>query len=173
MIEEDDEEWFEYAVRPNKTKIKRDIAVIFSMAEEICALSEANIRTLALPDNLLTSVLETTPMAHKGARKRQLKYITAQLRKLELEPIREKLDRIKTQSAHGVREHHHAERWRDNLLSEQKEQALTELLNEYPHADRQYIRQLQRNVLKEQQQQKPPKSARLLYQCVKALISEQ
>ncbi len=168
----DDEEWVEYAERPNKTQIKRDIAEVFAMAEEICALSESHIHSLELPDALLATILETAPMPHKGARKRQLKYITAQLRKLDLDAVREKLDRIKTQSAHGVREHHQAERWRDNLLSEQGEQILTALINEFPTTDRQYIRQLQRNALKEKQQQKPPKSARLLYQCIKELIAE-
>ncbi len=168
---DDDEELIEYAVRPNKSQIKRDIAVIFALAEEICDLSEPQIDTLELPENIHKAVLEAAKMPHKGARKRQLKYITAQLRKTDLQAVQEKLARIKNQSAHAVREHHQVEQWRDRLLSERGHDQLTRLLSEFPEADSQYLRQLQRNALKEQQTAKPPRSARLLYKYLKELIS--
>ncbi|WP_031434056.1 ribosome biogenesis factor YjgA [Methylomarinum vadi] len=168
---DDDEELIEYAVRPNKSQIKRDIAVVFAMAEEICDLAETQIDSLELPENIYKAVLEAAKMPHKGARKRQLKYITAQLRKIDLEAVQEKLARIKNQSAHAVREHHQAEQWRDQLLSENGHEQLTRLLSEFPQADSQHIWQLQRNALKERQAEKPPRSARLLYQYLKELIS--
>lgn len=168
---EDDEEQIEYAVRPNKSQIKRDIAEVSAMAEEMCDLAEAQLNTLELPEAIAKAILEAAKMPPKGARKRQLKFITGQLRKLELDEVKEKLARIKTQSAHGVREHHQAEQWRDKLLSENGHDQLTHLLNEFPEADAQHIRQLQRNALKEQKAEKPPKSARLLYKYLKELIS--
>lgn len=168
---EDDEEYIEYAVRPNKTQIKKDIAEVFAMAEEICELAETQINTLELPEAVHKAILEAAKMPHKGARKRQMKFITAQLRKLDLDEVKEKLARIKNQSAHAVREHHQAEQWRDRLLSENGHDQLTQLLNEFPQADAQHIRQLQRNALKELKAEKPPKSARLLYKYLKELIS--
>ncbi|MGZ8159568.1 MAG: ribosome biogenesis factor YjgA, partial [Methylobacter sp.] len=108
-------------------------------------------------------------MAHKGARKRLLKFIAGQLHKIDAEPILEKLARIKNKSAHAVREHHTAERWRDRLIAEGND-ALTELLDEQPHADRQLLRQLLRNAQKEAEAGKPPKSSRLLYRQLKALF---
>jgi len=47
---------------------------------------------------------------------------------------------------------------------------LTELFNEQPHADRQQLRQLLRNVQKEAEAAKPPKSSRLLYRYLKTLL---
>jgi ribosome-associated protein len=170
---DDDEDYIEYAVRPNKTQIKRDIAAIHSMAEEVCGLAETHINTLNLPENIHQAILEAAKMPHKGARKRQMKFITAQLRKIDLDELTEKLNRIKSQSAHAVREHHQAERWRDQLLSDKGQEQLTELLNQFPNADTQQIRQLQRNARKEQQAEKPPKSARMLYQYLKELIVNQ
>ncbi len=167
---DDEEDYIEYAVRPNKSQIKRDIAAVFAMAEEICELSEAQINTLELPENIHKALLEAAKMPHKGARKRQLKFITAQLRKIDMEAVQEKLARIKNQSAHAVREHHLAERWRERLLSENGQEQLTQLLNELPDIDVQHLRQLQRNALKEQQAGKPPKSARLLYKYLKEQI---
>jgi len=166
----DEDELIEYAVRPNKTQIKRDIAAIAKMAEEISELSESQIIGLELPDNIRHAIMDAAKMPHKSARKRLFKYITARLRELDIEPVTEKLARIENKSAHAIREHHQAEHWRDQLLGENGHDVLTQLLTELPHADSQHLRQLQRNALKELKAEKPPKSARLLYRYLKQLI---
>lgn len=168
---EDDEEIEYYAVRPNKTRIKQEIAVIFAMAEEICRLSPSHIDELGLPESIERAILEAAKMGQNSARKRLLKYITAQLRILDLEPVKEKLARITNRSAHAVREHHQVERWRDLLLADTGARLLTQFISEFPDADSQYIRQILRNAQKEALEDKPPKSARLLYQYLKKLIS--
>lgn len=158
-----------YAVRPNKTQIKKDMAALFALSEEMSELSAAQLKYLELPDNIYKAVVEVSGMPHKGARKRLLKFITGQLNKIEVEPILEKLARMKNKSAHAVREHHIVERWRDKLIAGGND-ALTELLNEQLQADRQQLRQLLRNVQKEAEAAKPPKSARLLYRYLKNLL---
>ena len=174
MIEEYDFEEMEegveyYAIRPNKTRIKKDIAALFELGEEISELSLANIVSFDLPENIHKAVIEVGSMPHKGARKRQLKYIAGQLHKIDVEPILEQLARLKNQSAHAVREHHQLERWRDRLIAE-GDDALADLLDEQPLADRQQLRQLVRNAQKELQAAKPPKSSRLLYRYLKTLF---
>ena len=159
-----------YAVRPNKTQIKKDMAALFALSEEISELSVTQINTLELPENIHKAILEVSKMPHKGARKRLLKYITGQLNKIDVDPILEKLARIKNKSAHGVREHHIVERWRDRLVNGGQE-ALTAFLNEHPEADRQQVRQLLRNIQKETETNKPPKSSRLLYRYLKSLLN--
>ena len=158
-----------YAVRPNKTQLKKDMAVLFALSEEISELSATQLKTLELPDNIYKAVVEVSGMPHKGARKRLLKFITGQLNKIEVEPVLEKLARMKNKSAHAVREHHIVERWRDRLIAGGND-VLTELLNEQPHADRQQLRQLLRNAQKEAEAAKPPKSSRLLYRYLKDLF---
>ena len=158
-----------YAVRPNKTQLKKDMAALFALSEEMSELSATQLKYLELPENIHKAVVEVSGMPHKGARKRLLKFITGQLHKIDVEPILEKLARMKNKSAHAVREHHIVERWRDKLIAEGNE-ALTELFNEQPHADRQQLRQLLRNVQKEAEVAKPPKSSRLLYRYLKNLL---
>jgi ribosome-associated protein len=158
-----------YAVRPNKTQIKKEMATLFALGEELSALSAAHIKSLELPEIIDKAVLEVAKMPHTGARKRLLKYIAGHLHKIDVNPILEKVARIKNTSAHAVREHHLAEHWRDKLIAEGNE-ALTEFLDEYPHADRQQLRQLMRNAQKEAELAKPPKSSRLLYQYLKSLM---
>lgn len=169
--EYDDEEEIEYyAVRPNKTQIKRDMAALFVLGEEMSALSPAQLNTLELPEKLHHALAEVARMPHTGARKRQLKYIAGLLHKMEdTAPLNEKMDRIRNKSAHAVREHHVAERWRDRLIAEGND-ALTELLDEHPDADRQVLRQLLRNAQKEAAAGKPPKSSRQLYRKLKELF---
>ncbi|WP_262964440.1 ribosome biogenesis factor YjgA [Methylobacter psychrophilus] len=155
-----------YAIRPNKTQIKKELAVLFALSEELSELSAAQVKYLELPDNIHKGVMEVSGMPHKGARKRLLKFITGQLNKIDIDPILEKLARMKNQSAHAVREHHIVERWRDRLIAGGNN-ALTEFLNEQPDADRQQLRQLLRNIQKETQAGTPPKSSRLLYRYLK------
>ncbi|MEI8208212.1 MAG: DUF615 domain-containing protein [Methylococcales bacterium] len=159
-----------YAVRPNKTQLKKDLAVLFALSEEISNLSAPQVKNLELPENIHKAVMEVSGMPHKGARKRLLKYITGQLNKIDVEPILENLARMKNKSVHSVREHHIVERWRDRLIKGGNE-ALTEFLNEQPDADRQQLRQLLRNIQKEAEASKPPKSFRLLYRYLKGVFN--
>jgi len=170
LYEEEGEE--QYAIRPNKTAIKRDIAEIAKLADQICELSEPQIHTLGFEESLQSTILEAAKMPPKAARKRQLKFITAQLRKLNLEPVLAQIDRFKSKSIHAVREHHQAELWRDRLIGEDGHGALTELLEKFPNADRQHLRQLQRNAKKEAESNKPPKSSRLLYREIRSLLEQ-
>jgi ribosome-associated protein len=158
-----------YAVRPNKTQIKKEMATLFALGEELSALSSVQIKSLELPEIIDKAVIEATKMSHTGARKRLLKYIAGHLHKIDVDPILERLARIKNTSAHAVREHHIAEHWRDKLIAEGNE-ALTEFFYEYDYADRQQLRQLMRNAQKEAELAKPPKSSRLLYRYLKELL---
>jgi len=167
--EYDDEEIEYYAIRPNKTQIKKDMAALFDLSEEMSELSAGQLKILELPELIHKAVTEVSGMPHKGARKRLLKYIAGQLHKIDVEPILDKLSRIKNKSAHAVREHHVVERWRDRLIAEGNN-ALTALLDEQPQADSQLLRQLIRNAQKEAEAGKPPKSSRLLYRQLKELF---
>ena len=159
-----------YAIRPNKTRIKKDMAVLFALSQELADLPPTQLKALELPDILHKSLTEASGMPHKSARKRLLKFITGQLNKIDIDPYLERLARMKSQSAHAVREHHIAERWRARLINDGNA-ALTELLNDHPHADRQQLRQLIRNAQKETELAKPPKSSRLLYRYLKVLLN--
>ncbi|WP_411725564.1 ribosome biogenesis factor YjgA [Methyloglobulus sp.] len=158
-----------YAIRPNKTQIKKEIAGLFALGETMSKLSAAHLHSLELPENIRKAVSEVADMPHTSARKRLLKYIAGQLHKIDVAPVQEKLARIQNKSAHAVREHHIIEHWRDKLIREGNE-ALTELLDEQPAAELLKIRHILRNIKKEAETGKPPKSARLLYRYLKTLF---
>jgi len=167
FIEEELEEET-WAIRPNKTQIKRDIAAIHDLCEDITQLAPTQIEKLDLPEQMVLALSEAAKMPFKAARKRQLKFITGQMRKLDVEPIQEALDKIKAKSAHASRELHQLEKWRERLLSDDKH-ALTDLLNQCPGADAQQLRQLI-NSKKEISLAKPVKSSRLLFKYLRVLL---
>ncbi len=167
--EEYEDEVEYYAIRPNKTRIKKEIGDLFALGETMSKLSVAHLSSLELPDNIHKAVSEVANMPHTGARKRSLKYIAGQLHKMDVAPIQEKLARIQNKSAHSVREHHILEHWRDKLINEGNA-ALTELFDEQPTIDLQQIKQLLRNIKKEAETNKPPRSSRLLYRYLKDLF---
>ena len=170
--EDADEDIEYYAVRPNKTRIKKEIAALFALGETMSKLSAEHLISLELPENIYKAVCEVAKLPQTGARKRSLKYIAGQLHKIDVAPFEEKLARIQSTSAHAVREHHLAEKWRDRLIAGSND-ALTDLLDEYPEADAQQIKQLLRNIKKETDTGKPPKSSRLLYRYLKTVFQQE
>ena len=65
-----------------------------------------------------------------------------------------------------------AERWRDRLLSADDSQ-LAAFMERFPGCDRTLVRQLVRNARKEQELEKPPRSARKLFRYIKQLSDPQ
>ena len=173
MSEFIEEDWEEetWAIRPNKSQLKRDIAEVSQLSEEISQLTSSQIAKLSLPDVIVLAIESAAKMPAKSARKREMKYVTSLMRHEDLDAIQESLDKMKAKSAHATRELHQAERWRDRLLSEDNK-VVTEFLNQFPTAEVQQIRQLIRNAKKEIASSKPPKNSRLLFRYLRELIEE-
>lgn len=156
--------------RASKSQLKRESAALQDLAAELAELPKAQLAALALPDDIFAALCQAAGMPPRGARKRQLKYVGGLFREIDVQPIVDKLARIKNQSADAARELHKAERWRERLIAGDDAE-VTSLLNEYPAADRQHLRQLIRSAKKETAQGTPPKSARLLFRYLKELFA--
>ena len=90
------------------------------------------------------------------------------LRQRDVDPIRQALDKLKNRHNQQVALFHKLEQIRDRLI-EQGDDAVPEVLNLWPNADRQQLRSLIRNAKKEKEGNKPPKSARLIFQYLREL----
>ena len=153
----------------SKTQLKKDSLDIQKLGEDLISLDKQNFNSLGLPENVAAAIDAARKMKKDGARKRQVQYIGKLLRKIDVEPVREEFERIKHNLGKETREFHRLEKWRDRLLAD-GDAALSDLLNEYPQADRQHLRQLMRQANKEKKLEKPPKSAREIFQYLKSLI---
>ena len=154
----------------SKSEIKRDAEGLKQLGEKLVNLTKANLTKVPLDDSLKDAI-ELAQRLQKEARRRQLQYIGKLLRSIDAEPIREALEKIENKHNQQQAMLHKLEILRDELVAK-GDAALTDLLNEYPSADRQQLRNLIRAAQKEKEQNKPSKAYREIYQILKTLILE-
>lgn len=168
----------------SKSQRKREAADITRLGQTLASLSSSELDTLGLDDSIRGHVEDLKKITSNGARKRQTLFLGKQLRAIDVEPILAGLETLRLSSHAETRLLHLAESWRDRLLARRPDgsaldttastgnKALTDFLSNHPHADRQLLRQLIRNANTEHTRQKPPKSARLLFQHLKDTLSD-
>jgi ribosome-associated protein len=155
--------------RVSKSQLKRESAALQDLAAELAELPKAQLASLPLTEDVFAAICQAASLPHRGARKRQLKYVGGLFREIDVQPIVERLARIKNQSAVAAREHHKVEHWRERLVLG-GDADLTALLHGYPDADRQHLRQLIRSAKKEAAESVPPRSSRQLFRYLRELF---
>jgi ribosome-associated protein len=158
---------------PSKSQRKRDAHEIRDLGSELAALGEAERGRIPLSDDIRIEIDKLIATRAHGARKRQLGFLAKQLRRHDLQPIYEALEAIRQTARSHTLSHHLVEEWRDKLLGLEplsSTEALTLFLAQYPNADRQRLRQLQRKAIAEREANRPPRSARELFRMVRDIV---
>jgi ribosome-associated protein len=151
----------EYAIRPNKTQIKKEIRVLNDLGKELIAMPDSALKKIPISDDMRKAIADGKRFS-RGALQRQLRRIASLLTHEDIEAIELELQRQKQPSKQQTAEFHQLEQWRDRLI-DGDEKLLTELIYQFENIDRQRIRQLVRNATQEKAKSKPPKSARALF----------
>lgn len=157
---------------PSRSQQRRDALEVLALGEKLVSLTEAQLSRLPVPESLLPHIRECKRITAQIAHKRQLQYLAKQMRREGdevLEAIRDALDEKGEAARREVAAMHRVETWRERLLTD-GDAALAQLLDEYPHADRQSLRQLARNALEERKRNKPPRAFRELYRELRELL---
>ncbi len=152
----------------SKTQRKNECNELQSLGEALITLSNEELNKFNLPEILYKAVLDARKIRQHGALKRQRQYIGKLMRDADAEDIANRLEQIRHK--HDLNNVHfkRIEQWRDRIL-EAGDKAIDELLTEFTQADRQYLRQLHRNYLKEAKQNKPPAAARQIFKYIREL----
>lgn len=161
--EEEDEE----IIWVSKSEIKRDAEELKRLGAELVDLGKNSLDKIPL-DERLRNEIELAQRIKKEGRRRQLQLIGKLLRSIDVEPIRIALDKLKNRHNQQVALFHKLEMLRDRLIDEGDE-AMTDVIALYPQADRQQLRSMIRNAQKEKAGNKPPKSARQIFQYLREL----
>lgn len=157
---------------PSRSEQRRQALDVLALAQQLAELSDAQLGRLPLPEHLLPLFLQTRRITAHVARKRQIAYVAKQLRREDdamLEAVRDALSKDGEAARQETALLHRAERWRDRLLDE-GDDALAELLDTCPQADRQQLRQLLRNTAEERARSKPPRAYRQLFRTLRELL---
>lgn len=157
---------------PSKSQRKRDAHAIKDLGESLVNLEPGQLSKFDLPESILKVINDTRHIRQHGARKRQLMYLGKQLRQLDTEPLMQHLEQLQRPHQEEVALSHQIERWRDRLLQEGQD-ALTDFIDQHPHAERQLVRQLIRNAQQQTQQQAAPKAARKLFKYIREVLTGQ
>ncbi|MGB1009563.1 MAG: ribosome biogenesis factor YjgA [Thiolinea sp.] len=165
MYDDDDEKV--YAERPNKTALKREAEANKALILRMMNMGDGLYKALELSEELREAV-DNCKRFKKQALKRQLIFTTSLMRHEDPVAIAAQIDALERPAKQDVAAFHQLEQWRDQLLSGDNA-VLDTLLNTFDAVDIQYLRQLVRNAAKEKKNNKPPKSARLLFQYLKEL----
>ena len=157
----------------SRTKQRIEAMEIRGLAEKLVALPAAQLARLPIPEELMPHIVETQRIPSPIAHKRPLQFLAKQMRREEDEEREASRDAMDEGGEAARRETallHQAEQWRDRLLAD-GDDALAALLEEFPTADRQKLRQLVRNATDERAKNKPPRAFRDLFREVRELLS--
>ncbi|SEM68619.1 ribosome biogenesis factor YjgA [Nitrosomonas marina] len=147
--------------KPSKTQRKLAMHSLQKTGEQLVTLSDNQLAELNLPEDLHEAIIVARQITKFGARQRQMQFIGKLMRRIDVLPIEEKLRALQHNSSHQIALTHLAERWRDQLLSDNE--ALTEFTRQYSGAETTQIRVLVRNARKEIDNNKAPKNYRQLF----------
>jgi ribosome-associated protein len=159
---------------PSRSEQRRAALDVLALAQQLVALSAAQLAKLPIPEDLLPHIRDTQRITSHVAHKRQLAFLAKQMRREDdatLDAIRDALDAGGEAGRRETALLHRVEGWRDRLLSD-GDLALADLLVEHPDADRQHLRQLVRNAIDERNRNKPPHAARELFRALRELMAE-
>lgn len=154
----------------SKTEMKTDMDALQKLGEELVELKPSILDKFPLSEDLAQAIKDAQRFKNE-AKRRQLQYIGKVMRNVDPEPIQAALDKIRNKHSQATVELHKLEQLRDRVVAE-GDAAISDVMEMYPEADRQRLRQLARQANKEKSANKPAKSSREIFQILKELKLE-
>ncbi|MGV0033671.1 MAG: ribosome biogenesis factor YjgA [Candidatus Azotimanducaceae bacterium WSBS_2022_MAG_OTU7] len=157
-------------LEPSKSQKKRAMDALKELGDRLTGLSPDHLAKVA--DDDIRHAVEAARKITKGnARKRQIQYIAKLLSRIDADPIKNIIETLDASSAAYVQKFHQLESWRESLVDGDSE-ALSEILDTFPNADRQKLRHLVRKASDEREAGQETTHFRRLFQFLKALTEE-
>lgn len=166
--EEDNLSFDDANEKPSKSERKREMQALQDVGEAIIKLSVGEFATIPLEGELLTAITLARRLKSGEGLRRQMQYVGKLMRHADTVAIEAALQDLQNGRALHNQRFHQLEQLRDLLISEGVS-AMDKVLEPYPHADRQHLRQLILTAVKEREQEKPPAAARKLFRYLRDL----
>jgi ribosome-associated protein len=155
----------------SKSERKRRMLALQQLGESLLELNERQLAAIPLEDaRLLEALRECRRINSNSARRRHLQYIGKLMRSIDAEPIERALGRLHEEHRGAVATHHELEMLRDELLAAGPG-GVDHVLERFPAADRQQLRQLVLQHQRERQRNQPPAASRRLFRYLRELQS--
>ena len=161
MFEQEDE-WV------SKTQMKKQMNDLQALGMELTKLSSDTLKKIGLDEELFEAIATYKRITSNSALKRQAQFIGRLMRDTDPAPIEAYLAKLRGDNAAHNAFLQRVEQARTRLLAD--DGAITQFMADFPQADAGKLRTLIRNTKKEQEQNKPPKNFRALFQEIKAVM---
>ena len=161
MFEQEDE-WV------SKTQMKKQMNDLQALGMELTKLSSDTLKKIGLDEELFEAIATYKKITSNSALKRQAQFIGRLMRDTDPAPIEAYLAKLRGDNAAHNAFLQRVEQARTRLLVD--DGAITQFMADFPQADAGKLRTLIRNTKKEQEQNKPPKNFRALFQEIKAVM---
>jgi ribosome-associated protein len=155
--------------KDSKSQRKEDMLALQKIGESLIKLTEEQLATIDLPDNLLTAIQHTKLLTSNEAKRRQLQYIGKIMRQIDPESIKQALKHIEFIHEINTVQFHQIEEWRTKLLVH-GDDALNSFVVDYPKCDRQQLRQLIRNAQQDRKNNKNTGAEKALFKYLRSKV---
>ncbi|NBD19952.1 DUF615 domain-containing protein [Aquabacterium fontiphilum] len=160
--------------RPSRSALKRASHELQALGEQLLGLPDSHLNDLTMPDRLREAIADCKKMKAGEGRRRQMQFIGKLMRDVDPEPLREAVAVFQLGHARNALALHQAERWRADLLAEERS-GLDRWLAEHPDTDVQRLRTLIRNARKDAAaapEQRSGRAFRELFQFIKSALAD-
>jgi len=154
---------------PSKTQRKRDADAMLTLGKQLVEIQTEKLRQLNIPTQIFDTIIQAKDIQAHAAKKRQFKFLARMLQSIDTHALEKWIEQRDQQHQQGIHSFHHIEQARDQLIQGGKA-AMTSFVTTHPNVDHQKLNQLVRSANKEVQNQKPLKSARLLFRYLKEIM---
>jgi ribosome-associated protein len=153
---------------PSKSQLKRDSHALQSMGKELVEMPEGKLQKFNLSDSLKEAVYEARKLKSREAKRRHLQYIGKLMRLSNIDEIQNTLDKMDHQSLTYRQYFKQLEVWRERIITQGNE-GIEAFLKNYPRAERQQLRNLQRRANREIELKKAPVASRKIFDYIRSV----
>ena len=152
----------------SKSQLKRESQALQDMGRQLVEMPEGQLVKFDLPQQLKEAIYEARKLKNREGKRRQLQYIGKLMRIADTHFIQQTLDKMDHQSQTYRQHFQQLEERRERIINEGSS-AIDALVDLYPAADRQQLRNLQRQANREIAEKKPPSASRKLFTYLREL----
>lgn len=163
----------EHDYGPTRTQQRRDALAVLALAVQLIELPPSKLAKLDLPEDVEREIATTRRITAHIARKRQLAFLAKVMRRHDasvFDGVRAALGENRDRQRQETAAMHRLEATRERLLAD-PDNAMSDLIAQYPNVDRQHLRSLVRQARTEKDGNKPPRAYREIYQLLKDLAA--
>ena len=154
---------------PSRSMLKRASLALQELGQQLLDMPASRLAEIDMPERLRDALDGYKTTRSFEGKRRQIQFIGKVMRTIDAEPLREAVAQYQLGHAHNALALHQAERWRAELIADDKD-AVTRWVADFPDTDVQQLRTLIRNARKDASLEPEKRSGRAfreLFQFIK------